>query len=341
MPSDLKLSDFDFELPERLIAQHPLADRAASRLLHLSGGTPADCHFSDLPALIGRGDLVLLNDTRVIKARLFGAKPSGGRVEALIERVLEPRRALALLRTSHSPRTGQLIDFDGAQAVVSGRGGDLFELQFDTEVLPLLERAGQLPLPPYIGHAPDRTDEARYQTVYARSPGAVAAPTAGLHLTEELLERLRARGAVIAFVTLHVGVGTFAPVRSERVADHLMHAERYFVSEVTARAVNTARRAGRRLLAVGTTALRAIESAARDGVVYAADAETSLFIVPGYRFQVVDRLVSNFHLPRSTLLMLVCAFGGLEPVRRAYRHAIERHYRFYSYGDAMLVERNR
>jgi S-adenosylmethionine:tRNA ribosyltransferase-isomerase len=285
--------------------------------------------------------VVLLNDTRVIKARLFGTKPSGGRVEALIERVLQPRSALALLRTSHAPRTGQRLEFDGAQAVVSGRGGDLFELQFDTEVLPLLERVGRLPLPPYIGHAPDRTDETGYQTVYARVPGAVAAPTAGLHLTQQLLERLRERGAAVAFVTLHVGAGTFAPVRTERVNDHVMHAERYFVSEVTARTVNAARRAGRRVLAVGTTTLRAIESAAHDGIVYAADAETRLFVVPGFRFQVVDRLITNFHLPRSTLLMLVCAFGGLEPVRRAYRHAIEQGYRFYSYGDAMLVERAR
>jgi S-adenosylmethionine:tRNA ribosyltransferase-isomerase len=339
MQDDLRLADFDYELPEALIAQRPLADRSASRLLHLDRGRLVDRRVADLPELIGPGDLVLLNDTRVIKARLFGAKPSGGRVEALIERVLEPRRALALLRTSHSPRTGQRIDFDGAQALVSGRGGDLFELQFDTDVLPLLERAGQLPLPPYIAHTPDQADEDRYQTVYARHPGAVAAPTAGLHLTEALLERLRARGASLAFVTLHVGAGTFAPVRTERVADHVMHAERFQVTQAAAHAVNAARRAGRRVLAFGTTTLRAIESAARDGVVYPTEGETSLFIVPGYRFQVVDRLVSNFHLPRTTLLMLVSAFAGVEPVRRAYGHAIEQGYRFYSYGDAMLAER--
>jgi S-adenosylmethionine:tRNA ribosyltransferase-isomerase len=339
VPNDLKLADFDFDLPAGLIAQRPLADRAASRLLHLAGRELADLHFSDLPGLLQAGDLLLLNDTRVIKARLLGAKPSGGRVEALIERVLTPRTALALLRTSHPPRLGQKIDFTGAQAVVIARTEDLFELQFDCDVAPLLQRIGQVPLPPYIEHAADALDEARYQTVYARQDGAVAAPTAGLHLTQALLERLRKRGVVTAFITLHVGAGTFAPVRSERVADHVMHAERYQVSAATAQAVNAQRAAGGRIVAVGTTALRAIESAAREGVVYAADAETRLFIVPGHRFQVVDRLITNFHLPRSTLLMLVCAFAGLEPVKLAYRHAIERGYRFYSYGDAMLAER--
>lgn len=341
MRQDLKLSDFEFELPATLIAQRPLADRASSRLLHLCDGRLDDLNFAGLPGLLNAGDLVLLNDTRVIKARLFGSKPSGGRVEALIERVLEPRRALALLRTSHCPRSGQRIDFQGVAAQVTGRDGDLFELRFEADVLPLLERAGHVPLPPYIEHAPDALDEARYQTVYAHHPGAVAAPTAGLHLTEQLLERLRARGVAIAYVTLHVGAGTFAPVRAERVADHAMHAERFQVTEAAAGAVNSARAAGGRVLAVGTTALRAIEAAARDGVVYPADAETRLFIYPGHRFQVVDRLITNFHLPRSTLLMLVSAFAGMEPVRLAYRHAIERGYRFYSYGDAMLAERLR
>ena len=339
MVTDLKLADFDFELPARLIAQHPLADRSASRLLHVAGATLDDRDFAELPGLVQQGDLVLLNDTRVLKARLLGAKPSGGRVEVLIERVVAPCRALALVRTSHPPRDGQEIDFEGAQARVLGRAGDFFELEFDSEVLPLLDRVGQVPLPPYIAHPPDTQDAARYQTVYARDPGAVAAPTAGLHLTQALLDRLQARRVAIAFVTLHVGAGTFAPVRSDRVAEHVMHAERFRVSEDTARAVNSTRAAGGRVLAVGTTTLRAIESAARDGVVYACDSETRLFIVPGHRFQVVDRLVTNFHLPRSTLLMLVSAFAGLEPVRFAYRHAIEREYRFYSYGDAMLAER--
>jgi len=339
MPNDLKPADFDYDLPEALIAQRPLADRCASRLLHLDHGGLTDRRVAELPEMVDPGDLVLLNDTRVIKARLFGTKPSGGRVEALIERVLAPRHALAMLRTSHSPRAGQRIDFGPAQALVSGRGGDLFELQFDTDVLALLERVGQLPLPPYIGHEPDQADEERYQTVYARQPGAVAAPTAGLHLTEALLERLRARGVGVAFVTLHVGAGTFAPVRTERVSDHVMHAERFQVAPAAALAVNAARRAGRRVLAVGTTALRAIESAAHDGVVHPAAGETRLFIVPGHRFQVVDRLLTNFHLPRTTLLMLVCAFAGPDAVRAAYRHAVEQRYRFYSYGDGMLAER--
>ena len=337
--NDLRLADFDFELPARLIAQRPLPDRATSRLLHLAGCELTDLHFSDLPGLLQAGDLLLLNDTRVIKARLLGAKPSGGRVEALIERVLTARSALALLRTAHSPRIGQRIDFADAKAIVTARTDDFFELQFDCDVPPLLERIGRVPLPPYIEHTPDAQDEERYQTVYARHEGAVAAPTAGLHLTHALLERLHARGVATAAITLHVGAGTFAPVRAERVAEHVMHAERYRVSEATARAVNERRVAGGRVVAVGTTALRAIESAARDGVVYAADAETRLFIVPGHRFQVVDRLITNFHLPRSTLLMLVCAFAGLEPVKLAYRHAIDQGYRFYSYGDAMLAER--
>ncbi len=339
MSSDPKLSDFDYELPEALIAQRPLADRGASRLLHLAGDRIEDRQFADLPGLLEPGDLVVLNDTRVIKARLFGVKPSGGRVEALIERILDPHTALALLRSSHPLRSGQPVDFAGAHAYMVGRSGDLFELRFDTEVAPLLERIGQVPLPPYIEHAPDAQDEARYQTVYARCAGAVAAPTAGLHLTQQLLQRLGARGIGVAFVTLHVGAGTFAPVRTERLADHAMHAERYQVAQEAARAINATRAAGRRVLAVGTTALRAVESAARDGIVYAAEGETRLFIVPGHRFQVVDRLVTNFHLPRSTLLMLVTAFAGAEPVRRCYRHAIERGYRFYSYGDAMLAER--
>jgi S-adenosylmethionine:tRNA ribosyltransferase-isomerase len=341
MQRDLTLTDFDFDLPAALIAQRPLQDRTSSRLLHLADGKLTDRQFADLPGLLDPGDVVLLNDTRVIKARLLGYKPSGGRVEALVERILEPHKVLALLRTSHSPRDGQRIDFGTAHAHVVGRSDELFELQFDTDVLQLLERVGQVPLPPYIEHPPDAQDEARYQTVFARHPGAVAAPTAGLHLSGALLEHLRAREVTTAFVTLHVGAGTFAPVRCQRVADHVMHPERYHVPQTTARAVNAARAAGRRVLAVGTTCLRAIESAAREGVVYAADAETRLFIRPGHRFQVVDRLVTNFHLPRSTLLMLVCAFAGMEAVSLAYQHAINRGYRFYSYGDAMLAERAR
>jgi len=339
MSRELLLSDFDFELPKELIAQRPLAERGASRLLRLAGERIQDLHFDDLASLLEPGELLLLNDTRVLKARLYGNKKSGGRVEVLVERLLDGRRALALLRTSHGARAGLQIDFQQARAQVSGRHGDMVELVFDTDVATLMERQGQVPLPPYIEHVPDTEDEARYQTVYARHPGAVAAPTAGLHLSEALIERLRLRGIVVAFVTLHVGAGTFQPVRSERVAEHVMHTERFEVPPATAQAVNAALAAGRRVVAVGTTALRAIESASRDGRVAATRGETRLFIVPGYRFQVVDRLITNFHLPRSTLLMLVSAFAGVEAVRHAYRHAVAQGYRFFSYGDAMLAER--
>ncbi len=339
MPNELALSDFDFELPGELIAQAPLAERAASRLLRRGRGGLHDRQVSDLPSELGAGDLLVLNDTRVIKARLNGNKPSGGRVEALIERVLDRRRALALLRTSHSPRLDQAIDFSGERARVSARHADLFELTFEVDVEPLLERHGEVPLPPYIAHAPDAQDESRYQTVYARHPGAVAAPTAGLHLSESLLAQLRARGVAIAFVTLHVGAGTFQPVRAARIRDHTMHPERFRVPASTADAINATRAGAGRVVAVGTTVLRAIESAARDGAAQAVEGETDLFIYPGYRFQLVDALMTNFHLPRSTLLMLVCAFAGMDPVRRAYQHAIGQRYRFYSYGDAMLAER--
>ena len=333
-------SDFDFELPHESIAQRPLAQRSASRLLRLAGDALLDLQFDGLPRQLDAGDLLVLNDTRVIKARLLGRKPSGGRVEILVERVLDGRHALALARASHPLRAGQAIDFAHARAEVGVRHGELFELVFDVDVAGLLERDGQVPLPPYIGHPADAQDEARYQTVYARHPGAVAAPTAGLHLTEALIDELRSRGIALAHVTLHVGAGTFQPVRTERIADHVMHAERYRVPEETARAVNQARAAGRRVVAVGTTSLRALESAAHDGLVLPVDAETRLFIYPGYRFQVVDALITNFHLPRSTLLMLVSAFAGPDRIRLAYRHAVERGYRFYSYGDAMLAERN-
>jgi S-adenosylmethionine:tRNA ribosyltransferase-isomerase len=339
MQHELLLSDFDFDLPAELVAQRPLPERTDSRLLRLQAAGLTDLQFRDLPSLLSPGDVLVLNDTRVMKARLLGTKPSGGRVEALVERLLDRRRALAMVRTSHTPRPGQRFDFQAAQAEVIGRHGDLFELAFDADVQDVLERAGKVPLPPYIEHDADRQDEDRYQTVYARQPGAVAAPTAGLHLSHGLLAQLRAGGVEAVALTLHVGAGTFQPVRCERIADHVMHAERFEVPPATARAVNAARRAGRRVVAVGTTALRALESAARDGVVQATTAETRLFIYPGYRFQVVDRLVTNFHLPRSTLLMLVSAFAGFDRVRAAYRHAVAQRYRFFSYGDAMLADR--
>ncbi len=340
----MKTKDFDYELPPELIAQHPAGERSASRLLHLDGasGSLSDRWFRELPDLVQAGDVLVLNDTRVTKARLIGRRASGGRIEALVERVLGRSRVLAQVRASNSPRAGARISFgEGAEAEVLGRHGEFFELRFIdcTDVDALLERVGSLPLPPYIEHSPDASDGARYQTVYARTPGAVAAPTAGLHFDDAMLAALKARGVTLAWLTLHVGAGTFQPVRVDEVAEHRMHSERYVLPQQTVDAVQAARAAGGRVIAVGTTSLRALESAAAAGELQAGAAETALFIVPGYRFRVVDRLITNFHLPRSTLLMLVSAFGGLENIRRAYQHAIEQRYRFFSYGDAMLIER--
>jgi len=340
----LTLADFDFDLPTELIAQHPLPDRTASRLLHVRPQALADLVFADLPRLVEPGEVLVFNDTRVIKARLYGHKPGGGRVEVLIERVLDERRALALLRTSHSPKAGTQIlfgaDGDIVTATVIGRHDDFFELAFSHEVPATLDRLGHVPLPPYITHGDDAQDAERYQTVYAQRAGAVAAPTAGLHFTPELMATLRSRGAHCVFVTLHVGAGTFQPVRVERLAEHRMHAERYEIAPATADAVNAARAAGRPVTAVGTTSLRALESAAQDGRVAAGSGETRLFITPGYQFRLIDRLLTNFHLPKSTLLMLVSAFAGRQRIRDAYAHAIAQRYRFFSYGDAMLLERN-
>ena len=328
----MQVCEFDYELPPELIAQHPAALRTASRLLHLdSKGKISDLSFDALPQLVDERDALVINDTRVIKARLFGAKASGGRVEIFVERILGPREALALMRAGHSPRAGTEVRIGEALATVEGREGDLYRVRFSTDIAPLLERHGSVPLPPYITHAPDEHDAERYQTVYAAQPGAVAAPTAGLHFDKAMLERLRQRGARIASLTLHVGFGTFQPPRVEQVEAHRMHRERYSIPEVTLQAL-----AGRRVLAVGTTSLRALESAASTGV---TEGDTDLFIYPGYEFQVVDRLLTNFHLPKSTLLMLVSAFAGKENILRAYRHAVENRYRFFSYGDAMLIER--
>ncbi len=338
---ELTLADFDFELPPELIAQHPLPDRAASRLLHVAPEGLRDLRFGDLVGLLDRDDLLVFNDTRVIKARLFGHKPSGGKVEALVERVLETTLALALVRTSHTPATGSRVLFaEGTEAVVEGRRDDFFLLRFNRDVLAVLEEQGHVPLPPYIGHADSAVDVERYQTVFAARPGAVAAPTAGLHFTPGILDTLRVHGVQSVHLTLHVGAGTFQPVRGERLAGHRMHSEWYEIPPAAAEAVNLARRAGRRIVAVGTTSLRALESAATDGrEVRAGAAETTLFITPGSRFRVVDRLITNFHLPKSTLLMLVSAFSGVETIRAAYAHAIAERYRFFSYGDAMLLER--
>jgi S-adenosylmethionine:tRNA ribosyltransferase-isomerase len=338
----LTVADFDFDLPETLIAQHPAASRTGSRLLRLARDGLSDHAFADLPRFLAPGDVLVFNDTRVIKARLFGHKDSGGRVEVLIERVLGPHAALAQIKASHAPKPRARLRLVNAfDVTVLDRDEDLFRLRFDgtDPVLAVLERHGEVPLPPYIAHTPDAADERRYQTVYARTPGAVAAPTAGLHFDEPLLDRLRARGVDTAFLTLHVGAGTFQPVRVNDLADHRMHRECYEIPPETAAAVRRARERGRDVIAVGTTSLRALESAARGEGIVPGHGETDLFVTPGYRFRVVDRLVTNFHLPRSTLLMLVSAFAGMEEVRAAYRHAIARGYRFFSYGDAMLVDR--
>ena len=341
----LRRSDFEFELPPELVAQHPAPEREGARLLHAHAGGLADERIGDLCGKFRAGDVLVLNDTRVIPARLHGSKATGGRVEALIERVLSPHRALAMLRTSHTPAPGTPLIFSGRaggrgwSATVSGRREDLFEIEFAEPVDTVLAGAGEVPLPPYIHHTPGADDAARYQTVYARTPGAVAAPTAGLHFTQPLLDRIRERGVHVVFVTLHVGAGTFQPVRAEELSEHRMHAERYEVPPRTAEAVNEARARGRDVIAVGTTSVRALESSVREGQVQAGGAETRLFILPGFEFRSVDRLLTNFHLPGSTLLMLVSAFGGMQRVRRAYAHAVAQGYRFFSYGDAMLLER--
>jgi S-adenosylmethionine:tRNA ribosyltransferase-isomerase len=339
----LTLADFDYSLPAELIAQHPAAERTASRLLRLTRAGLGDHLFRELPRFFERGDLLVCNDTRVIKARLSGRKESGGRIEVLIERLLSTHEALAQVHASHAPQRGmRLILADAIEAVVVGRDGDLFHLRLENaaSVEELLERFGAVPLPPYIAHPAEASDAARYQTVYAAHPGAVAAPTAGLHFDATLLGALRESGVEIAFLTLHVGAGTFQPVRTEDIAAHRMHRERYDIPAQTAAAVRHAKAAGRSVIAVGTTSLRALEAHAATHDEGAAGAgDTDLFITPGYRFRVVDRLITNFHLPRSTLLMLVAAFAGMEPIRRAYEHAIAARYRFFSYGDAMLIDR--
>lgn len=342
----MKKSDFYYSLPEHLIAQHPLAERRASRLLCMRAPDwqMRDRMFADFIDMIDARDLLVFNDTRVIPARLFGVKATGGKVEILIERVLDAYHAIAHLRASKSPKAGAEIALDqGRRCRVLGREGDLFSLEFlgAEPVLEVLERIGHVPLPPYIDRADDLDDLSRYQTVFARQPGAVAAPTAGLHFDEAMLAGIAAKGVASAFVTLHVGSGTFQPVRAENLADHVMHREFYSVPSATVQAVRQARARGGRVIAVGTTAVRALESASRGGELAAGCGDTDLFITPGYRFQSVDALLTNFHLPESTLLMLVSAFAGYERVMSAYRHAIAQSYRFFSYGDAMFLARDR
>jgi S-adenosylmethionine:tRNA ribosyltransferase-isomerase len=337
------LSDFDFDLPDERIAQAPLPDRSASRLLQLDGDQITDRTFSDIIGQLQAGDVLVMNNTRVLKARFFGQKESGGQVEVLVERVLDNRTVLAQVRASKSPKPGNRIRLADAFDVTAGeRAGEFFTLHFPeqgSDVFELIEAHGRLPLPPYIAHDADEFDEQRYQTVYSKEPGAVAAPTAGLHFDQPLLDKLAAKGVNIAYVTLHVGAGTFQPVRVENLAEHNMHSEWYTIAQETVDAVKAAQAAGRDVVAVGTTSLRALESASQSGALQAGSGDTKLFITPGYRFKTVTRLITNFHLPKSTLMMLVSAFAGYDEIRKAYAHAIASEYRFFSYGDAMLLTR--
>ena len=338
----MDISDFDFELPEKLIAQHPPEVRGSSRLLVALPTLPIeDKHFGDLPDYVAPGDVLVFNNTKVMKARLFGQKASGGKIEALIERVLDAHTALAHIRSSKSPKPGTELIFEGdIRAVMMERAEELFCLKLEggQTVYELLEQNGHLPLPPYIERAADDEDDSRYQTVYAKYQGAVAAPTAGLHFTDELLSRLKAKGVETAEVTLHVGAGTFQPVRVDKIEEHKMHSEWFDVPAETVAAVEAAKARGNKVWAVGTTSMRALESAAREtGRLKAGRGDTDIFITPGYRFNVADRLITNFHLPKSTLLMLVSAFSGMEHIRSVYCHAVEQEYRFFSYGDAMIL----
>lgn len=332
------LSDFDFDLPEALIAQTPLSERSASRLLFVDGNTPTDRQFGDIVDLLSPGDLLVFNNTRVLKARFFGVKETGGKIEVLVERVLDNRTVHAQVRASKSPGVGLKLRLaDAFDVTVGERAGEFYTLHFPSDVFEILEQYGKLPLPPYIEHDADDFDEQRYQTVYAKEPGAVAAPTAGLHFDEQLLAQLKDKGVNFAYVTLHVGAGTFQPVRVENLAEHNMHSEWYTMPEETVAAVAATKAVGGKVVAVGTTSMRALESASQTGVLVAGSADTRLFITPGYTFKTVDRLVTNFHLPKSTLLMLVSAFAGYDTIRAAYAHAIAQQYRFFSYGDAMLL----
>ncbi len=340
----MQTQDFDFYLPEVLIAQHPANSRSASRLLYLNGktGQLKDQEFADLPDFLNPGDLLIFNDTRVIKARLFGEKTSGGAIEMLVERVLDTHHVMAHIRASRAPKASTKLKLAGAfEAEVVGRDDDLFHVKFlgGTPVLDLLAQYGALPLPPYITHAAESQDEERYQTVYAKHAGAVAAPTAGLHFDDAMLNLLKEKDVHLAFVTLHVGAGTFQPVRVDNIEDHKMHSEIYHISPETVALIAATKAKGGKVIAVGTTSLRALESAAQHGAIKPGQNETNIFITPGFQFKVVDKLLTNFHLPKSTLLMLVSAFAGFEPIKNTYAHAIKQQYRFFSYGDAMLLDR--
>jgi len=338
----MKKSDFNYLLPEALIAQKPLAKRDASRLLCMERNTGriTDRHFTDFIDLIDERDLLVFNDTKVIPARLFGKKQSGGKVEILIERIADDYHAIAHVRSSKTAKPGTIIELDGGYCCeVLGRADDLFQLEFKGEhsLLYILEQIGHMPLPPYITREDDESDLTRYQTVFAREAGAVAAPTAGLHFDQAMMEKLKAKGVQGAFVTLHVGSGTFQPVRAEDLSEHLMHKEYFAVLPETVASVQQVRARGGRIIAIGTTAVRALESASKSGQLEAGFGDTDLFITPGYQFKSVDAMLTNFHLPESTLLMLVSAFAGYEHIMSAYSHAIDQSYRFFSYGDAMFL----
>ena len=335
------LSDFDFNLPAELIAQSPLTERTQSRLLRVKPDKLIDGLFTDVLSLLEAGDVLVFNDTRVVNARFFGLKETGGRVEVMVERVVGPTTVIAQVRASKTPAPGMKMRLAEAFDVIVGeRVGEFFTLTFPDDALQLMDRYGSLPLPPYIEHQADEFDAERYQTVYAKTPGAVAAPTAGLHFDEPLLHALREKGIRVATLTLHVGAGTFQPVRIENLSEHQMHSEWYSISQETVDIVQAAQREGKQVVAVGTTSLRALESASSSGTLVAGSNDTRLFITPGYTFHTVTRLITNFHLPKSTLLMLVSAFAGYQTIREAYAHAIAQRYRFFSYGDAMLLERN-
>ena len=331
------LSDFDYELPSDLIAQYPPARRRDSRLL-VVGKSLEDRQFKDLPALLHDGDLLVFNDTRVIRARLHGRKQTGGQVEVLVERVLPASEVLAQVRASKTPKPGTILELaGGCDATVIGREDDMFRLRFSVPVLEFLQQHGDVPLPPYLNRDSESADNERYQTVYAREPGAVAAPTAGLHFDERMLEETTRMGVQHEYVTLHVGAGTFQPLREEQIEANRLHAERVQVSAEVCDAVRATRASGGRVIAVGTTSVRALETASASGDLQPFDGETDLFVVPGFAFQCVDAMLTNFHLPRSSLMMLVAAFAGRERILDAYRHAVENQYRFFSYGDAMLI----
>lgn len=339
----MQLDQFNYHLPEELIAQTPLAERRLSRLLHIHAGSNefSDIQFSGLPSLLGSGDLLVLNDTEVIPARLYGQKATGGKFEFLLERMLDTHKVLAMLKASKTPKVGaELLFPEGVKAVVEGRQDDFFILQFEASanVETLLQNYGQMPLPPYIQRSPEESDAQRYQTVYAKHKGAVAAPTAGLHFDQVMLDDLQNNNIELAKITLHVGAGTFQPVREENVLQHDIHAERVIVSQQVCEQIKACKERGGRVVAVGTTSVRALESAAQSGELKSFDGDSKLFIYPGYEFKVIDALITNFHLPKSTLLMLVSAFAGYETTMSAYRHAVEQQYRFYSYGDAMFIQ---